>query len=518
MVLSGGDLSSESIAACVTDPGFRVSISSASAESIARSHQFLQAVATRRLIYGVNTGFGPMASCVLPADQLVQLQYNLVRSHAVGAGEPIEQRYALAAMVVRLNTLCRGVSAVSPALCHTLQEFINHRIIPVIPRHGAVGTSGDLVQLAHVALALIGEGEVFYRGLRVSTADALAECGLRPHVLQIKEGLALINGTAVMTGIAALLCVDTQVLVELAIRNGALSLEITEAFNDGISEALNGLRPHRGQQAVAERLRSAVRGSTRLRNRDEALAGESPNDQARRLPHPVQEVYSVRCIPQILGPVLDTLNDVTACVDIEMNSATDNPAVLCAEERIVHGGNFHGEYVAAAIDRLKAAVIKSTLLSERRLNFLLNASVNRRLPEFLNLGAVGLNLGLQGLQFVATSTAARSQSLGYPHYLHSIPTNGDNQDVVSLGTDAALIAHEAIAQAFVVQSIEAIALAQAVDCLSIRDQISASSRAVCDVVRQIVPAVVSDRPLSGELNHLTARLRQPLPPVAYGNA
>jgi histidine ammonia-lyase len=504
--ISGSNLSVSRVAGLVRNPSQRVALRAATLARVDRAAECVRQAVGRQVVYGVNTGFGPMASHVLGRDQLVELQYNLIRSHAVGMGRPLDPSLVLAAMVARLNTLAQGASGVTAALLRTLQTFINRRIVPVVPEHGAVGASGDLVQLAHIALALIGEGEVVVDGVRLPTATALRCRGVRPHRLAPKEGLSLINGTSMMTGIAALLCDDAARALDLAIRTGAMALELVGAFDDGISAELNGLRPHRGQMCVAAQLRSHL-SSSRLLRRRTAVFGSSPAPGPHRVDGFVQEVYSIRCIPQILGPVYDTLKAVTAIVDVELNSVTDNPAIVGDQAWFVHGGNFHGDYIAAAADQLKTAIVKLTMLSERRINFCLNAQVNRSWPPFLNLATPGLTLALQGLQFVATSTTARSQTLAFPQYVHSIPTNGDNQDLVSMGTDAALIAREVLDNAFVLLTIEAVTLAQAADCTDGRDKLSQSSAWLYDAVRETVAAVRDDRVLYGELDDLSRRLR-----------
>lgn len=520
IAVSGNELTIEQVASFVHDAHQQVYVTADSLAEVVNAQECLLRLASREIIYGLNTGFGPLASVILGPHQLVDLQYNLIRSHAAGVGTPIECRFVLAAMLVRLNTLARGCSGVSPELVRLLEAFVNRRVVPVVPEHGAVGASGDLVQLAHIALALIGEGEVFVDDVRMRAGEALQRLNLKPHVLRPKEGLALINGTAVMTGIAALALSDAERLLELAIRNGALCLELVAAFDDGISPELQAVRPHPGQQQVARRLREHLEGSRRLRQRRKTLATHGGQLDLHHIDAPVQEVYSVRCIPQIIGPICDTLAAVRERIETELNSVTDNPIVLWREERTVHGGNFHGDYISLAVDELKIAVTKLTMLAERRINYLVNPNIPHPWPPFANRRTPGLTLGLQGLQFVATSTTAQSQTLAYPHYLHSISTNGDNQDVVSLGTDAALLAVRAISNAFVVTSIEAVVLAQIVDCLGIEAELCGASRALYREVREIVPVMEDDRAIGAEVDRLVERLqgaerllRQETPPA-----
>ncbi|OFZ44669.1 MAG: hypothetical protein A3D92_18255, partial [Bacteroidetes bacterium RIFCSPHIGHO2_02_FULL_44_7] len=394
-----------------------VEIASENIAAVERSRQFLEQEISKRIIYGVNTGFGPMASHIINGGQLERLQENLIRSHAAGMGKPIDKRYVLAAMLIRLNTLAKGYSGVSKELLSHLQKFLNNRIAPIVPEHGAVGTSGDLVQLAHIALALIGEGNVIHERKRQPALEVLRQVGIQPYKLKPKEGLSLINGTSAMSGVAALNCLHAQRLLSLAIRMGAFSLELVHGHRDCISEKLQEVRPHRGQIAVARILRDTLASSYLLSSRNSVDEVEIPQD-VKEISEVVQEIYSFRCIPQILGPVYDTLFKVQGEVEIEINSSSDNPIVDWENGTFLHGGNFHGDYISLAMDQLKMTFVKLMMLSERRTNFFLHKKLNNFFPPFLNLEMPGLTLGLQGLQFVATSTTAQSQTLAFPQYVH----------------------------------------------------------------------------------------------------
>ena len=481
---------------------YQVTLSGDAMRRVKKAHDFLLRETGKKVVYGITTGLGPMASHIIGKNQLVDLQYNLVRSHAVGAGKPIADEFVIASMVDRLNTILKGHSGVLPALVEHLALFINKRIVPIVPRHGAVGTSGDLVQLAHIALALIGEGEVRYKGERLPTAEVSKRLKIKPHRLFPKEGLALINGTSVMTGIASLVVVEAENLLDFATRSGALALELVNGLNDAFSEALHRVRPHAGQREVAARLRDLLSSSRLLTDRYQLQSRVSVIDNVYVTPEHIQEVYSFRCIPQILGPILDIIRKVTGEVRVELNSVTDNPIIDLKEGTFLHGGNFHGDYIASGMDQLKIGLVKLTILSERRINFFLNKNVNQTFTPFLNLKQPGLTLALQGVQFVATSTTAESQSLAYPHSLHSISTNADNQDVVSMGTDAAIIAHHVVENAYVVLAIELLTLAQAVDLISASDKLSAESKKLYRFVRTHIASVVEDRSFSPELNKL----------------
>ncbi|MDO8523940.1 MAG: aromatic amino acid ammonia-lyase [bacterium] len=508
LVLDGGSLTPEMVSEFVADKTTVVSITPDALKKVRDGNAFLNREVGKNVIYGITTGFGPMASHVIGKNQLEELQYNLVRSHAVGAGKPIPEDFVLAAMLDRLNTFLKGHSGVSEGLTEQLTHFINRRIIPIVPRHGAVGASGDLVQLAHIALALIGEGEVSVKGKRMPAKAALKKFRIRALKLGPKEGIALINGTSFMTGIAALVVCRAEHLLNTTIEASALAFELVNGITDAVSDGLSAVRPHVGQREIARRLRTIIETSKLVTDRKKLQSRVSVIDNVYITPEQIQDVYSFRCVPQILGPVFDILQKVKNDVTIELNSVTDNPIIDLKEKTFLHGGNFHGEYVAQAMDQLKIGIIKLTMLSERRINFFLNRNVNQTFPPFLNLNQPGLTLALQGVQFVATSTTAGSQSLGYPHSLHSISTNADNQDVVSMGTDAAFMTAKVIENAYTVLAIELITLAQAVDVLKVGNKLSAPSRALYSKVRKTMPVVIEDRSFSSELNELIRKLKK----------
>lgn len=507
--IDGNNLTISDIVAFIAKPEAIVKLSNRAKEQIQKGKHFLDTQADNvRILYGINTGFGPMASYIISHDQRTTLQKNLIRSHACGMGESIDDAYVLATMLIRLNVFAKGFSGVSEELAQKLELFINHRIIPIVPEHGAVGTSGDLVQLAHIALTLMGEGEVRYRGELRATSDVLAELGIAPHSLEPKEGLALINGTSAMTGVAAFVSHHANRLLSMAVRNGALALELVHAFDDSISPYLHDKRPHRGQQVIAATLRAITASSQLLKDRDTLRKEKDVKKAVYEIPEEVQQVYSIRCIPQILGPVFDTLIKAKDEIQTEMNSVTDNPVIDWEHKKFLHGGNFHGDYIATAVDQMKAALVKLSMLSERRINFFLHDAINKHFPPFLNMKTPGLTLGLQGLQFVATSTVAQNQSLAFPHTIHSIPTNADNQDLVSMGFDAAMIAMRVIENSYIVLAIELVVLAQAVDISGIRKKLSAESGMLYDRIRSIFPAVIEDRSLAPELRLVVALLKE----------
>ena len=460
-------------------------------ETVEKSFNFLKEFSENKVIYGVNTGFGPMAQYKIKDSERIQLQYNLIRSHASGTGKPISPEYVKAAMLARLNTLSLGNSGVHKSVIELMSELINRDITPLIYEHGGVGASGDLVQLAHLALVLIGEGEVFYKGERLATKDVFEKENLAPISVELREGLALMNGTSVMTGIGIVNTMYTRRLLNWMISCSAAINEIVEAYDDHLSEELNNSKKHKGQQDIAKNMREHLTDSKLTRKREHHLY-EANNDDVSVFEDKVQEYYSLRCVPQILGPVLDTLTSVENILIEEVNSANDNPIVNVEKKHVYHGGNFHGDYVSLEMDKLKIVVTKMSMLAERQLNYLLNPSLNNILPAFVNLGKLGLNFGMQGVQFTATSTTAENQTLSNPMYVHSIPNNNDNQDIVSMGTNAALITKKVIENAFEVMAIELITVVQAIEYLKAQDKVSSKTKKLYDEIRKIVPIFTED--------------------------
>jgi histidine ammonia-lyase len=469
----------------------KIDVSSAVIDRVEESFAFLKEFSENKVIYGVNTGFGPMAQYRIKDEDRLQLQYNLIRSHSSGTGKPLDAVNVKAVILARLNTLSLGNSGVHPSVIHLMKEFLNRDITPLIFEHGGVGASGDLVQLAHLALALIGEGEVFYKGKRLPTAEVFEIENLKPINVEIREGLALMNGTSVMTGIGIVNVHNSRKILDWSIKCSCAINEIVQAYDDHLSFELNNTKKHFGQQEIAKLMRDNLSDSTLVRKREDHLySGENNEDIFKEK---VQEYYSLRCVPQILGPVLDTINYTSQVLENEINSANDNPIVDVKNKHVYHGGNFHGDYISLEMDKLKIVIAKLTMLSERQLNYLLNSKLNEILPPFVNLGTLGFNFGMQGVQFTATSTTAESQMLSNPMYVHSIPNNNDNQDIVSMGTNAAVIAGKVIENAFEVLAIELITIVQAIDALNFKNDISSVTRKMYDDIRAIVPEFKEDQ-------------------------
>lgn len=462
-----------------------VSLNKASLSEIDKCHKFLKEYSNKKLIYGINTGFGPMAQYRIKNEDRKALQFNLIRSHASGCGEILKPEFLKATLLARLSSLMQARSGIHRNTVELLRDFINYEILPQIFTHGGVGASGDLVQLAHVALCLIGEGEVLYQGKLQPTKSALAKAKLKPLEIHIREGLSLMNGTSCMTGIGMVNTILAYRACKWELMMSAMVNEISEAYDDHISKELNQVKPHHGQQQVATAMRKILKGSKLLKNRHEHLYDKEV--LAEVLDEKVQEYYSSRCIPQIVGPIWDTVLHTEKILTQEINSVNDNPIIDYQNGSIYHGGNFHGDYVSIEMDKLKIAITKLSMLAERQLNYLLNHNLNQKLSPFINLGKLGLNFGMQGMQYTATSTVAENQTLSNSMYVHSIPNNNDNQDIVSMGSNAAILCNKVIENTFDVFAVHLIAICQAVDYRGIQNKMAPITKSVYDTVRKLCP-------------------------------
>jgi len=477
-------------------------------KGIADCFAFLQRFSSDKVIYGINTGFGPMAQWRVADDHLRELQYNIIRSHATGAGEPLEDNFVRAAMLARVGSFAQCKSGVHPELVNLLTEFINRGICPFIPKHGSVGASGDLVQLAHIALCLIGEGKVQYQGAWRPTKEVLDECGLQPMTIHLREGLSCTNGTSVMTGISAVNQMNAEQLLYWATLAAVWMNEIAGSYDDLMAAPLNEARRHGGQILIAEQMRKLSKGSKRLQKRENTLYVPSDEVQSTKVfKDKVQAYYSLRCAPQILGPIADTLAYSRMVIEEELNAASDNPIVDPVTQNVYHGGNFHGDYISLEADKMKIAMVRLAMISERQLNYLCHDRINGILPPFLNLGTLGLNYGIQACQFTATSTTAECQTLAMPNYVHSIPNNNDNQDIVSMGTNSAELCTQVIDNCYQVLAILYLAMTQAVDCLGIQDQLAPATKAQYDAIRAITPTIIDDTPFYEDIADIERYLR-----------
>jgi histidine ammonia-lyase len=436
-------------------------------------------VAENRVSYAITTGVGKLADVRIAGDQIRELQLNLVRSHAGGIGEPLSAAETRAMMLLRANSLSKGHSGVRGAVIDTICEMLNRGVTPMVPSQGSVGASGDLAPLAHLALALIGEGECLdEKGVRIPAADAMRRAQIKPLVLEAKEAVSLINGTQAMLAVGILALLAAEILADTADVIGALSLDALRGTDVAFDERIHQARPHPGQLKTASNLRKMLEGS-RLR--------ESHLDCDR-----VQDAYSLRCMPQVHGAVRDTLTHCREVMEIEVNSAVDNPLVFLkqdglkkdGEADVISGGNFHGQPLAFVLDFMGIALSALAGISERRLERMVNPALSEGLPPFLAAGA-GLNSGFMMAQVGAASLVSENKVLAHPASVDSITTSGNKEDYVSMGMTAALKLKRIVENSRNAMAIEAMAAAQALDFLaplktSKRGQMAvAAIRSVC---------------------------------------
>jgi len=465
ITLTGNDLTFKDIVAIgIGDK--KVQLDETSLERCQASRQFLEtAVKEKKIIYGVNTSFGPMCNKIINEKELEALQHNLIVSHAAGLGSPILPYITMAILAIRLNTLVKGYSGVRIVLLKLMRDMINKGIAPYIPECGSVGASGDLIHLAHLSLAIIGKGQVYYQKELMPTEIAFERAGLVPLALSYKEGLALINGTAAMTGIAAFTLFGASKLLNIACINAAFAIEIFGGIDDAFDMDLHHVKPHPGQIAVSDIIKKLYRGTgniTRREDMHQRIRCQAIEDMpVFETNINVQDVYSIRCTPQILAPVKETLDQAIKTVEIEANSSNDNPIIIPEKKKIIHGGNFHGQSISFAMDALCIGLSTLCNLSERRLNKLLDKSINEGLPEHLIPGEIGLTMGFMGAQYLATSTTAENRHLANPMSTNSISCNATNQDVVSMGTVAARKAFKLVSNAKHIITLEILADLQA---------------------------------------------------------
>ena len=466
-------------------------------QRVAESRALIERVIeNEETVYGVTTGFGDLACERIPGDQARLLQKRLVLSHAAGVGEPLPDTVVRAMLLLRANTLARGYSGVRPELIDLLLAFLEHELLPVVPSRGSVGASGDLAQLAHLALPLIGRGRVRLGGEEMPAAMALERTGLEALELEPKEGLALINGTQAMTSLTALAALESRRLVKIADLVGALSTEAIRGTDTAFDERLHRLRPYPGQLASAANLWRLLQGS-------EIRESHRHGDPR------VQDPYSVRCMPQVHGAARDLLSDVEYKLAIELNAVTDNPVVFAGDGEILVGGNFHGEPIALAADILAMALAELGAISERRIDKLTDA-VFSGLPAFLSENP-GLNSGFMIAQVTAAALASENKVLCHPASIDSIPTSAEKEDHVSMGMGAALKLQQVVENVRCILAIELLAAAQGVDLvrpLRSSEPLEALHRSL----RESVEKLAADRELAPDIARAEAFLATEIDP------
>jgi histidine ammonia-lyase len=440
-------------------------------------------VASNKLAYAITTGVGKLSDVRIVGDQIRELQVNLVRSHAAGVGEPLSVAETRAMMLLRANSLAKGYSGVRAIVIDTLCEMLNRGVTPYVPSQGSVGASGDLAPLAHLALALIGEGEcVDTTGARIASGDALKRAQIKPLVLEAKESISLINGTQGMLAVGTLALLAAETLVDSADVLGGLCCDALKGTDTAFDERIHKARPHSGQMKTAANLRKMLEGS-QIRESHRACGR-------------VQDAYSLRCIPQVHGAVRDTLAHCREVFETEANSAVDNPLVFITDARsfkgdVISGGNFHGQPLAFALDFLAIALSALAGISERRIERLVNPALSEGLPPFLAQGA-GLNSGFMMPQVTAAALASENKVMAHPASVDSITTSGNKEDYVSMGMTAAIKLKRIVDNTRNVLAIEALAVAQAIDFLAPL-KTSKRGQAAHAAIRAVCPTVEKDR-------------------------
>jgi histidine ammonia-lyase len=488
-VLDGHSLAVEDVVRTAHDPGARITVKPEARQALLESRRIVdRAIDSGQTIYGINTGFGKLANVRIPPDQLNQLQTNLLRSHAAGVGQPLPPPVVRAVMLLRANVLLRPTSGVRPELVDALVGMLNGGVVPLVPEQGSVGASGDLAPLSHIGLALMGEGEVLSEGGRPAPADeALARAGLTPYRFAPKEGLSFINGTQAQTAVLALMVHDAIVLWRTAVAAAAMSLEALRGTPAPLDPRIHLARPHPGQMRAAALMRSLL---------EDSAIRESHRENDPR----VQDAYSLRCAPQVLGAVADAIHFAQETVTVELNASTDNPLVF-ENGDVISGGNFHGQPVAQALDILALTLTTLQAIAERRVERLVNPDLSQGLPAFLT-NDPGLSSGLMMVQITAASLVAESRALAMPASIGSIPTDANQEDFVPMGMAAAYKAGRILANAQRVVAAELLCGAQGLEFL----KPLTPGRGVSVLYRKVrslgIPPLSSDRPPKPDLERL----------------
>jgi len=444
---------------------------------------------SRKTMYGINTGFGKFSDVIIADEDLDELQLNLIHSHACGVGAPFSEEVSRAMLLLRANALSQGYSGVRAALVEQLVDLINASIHPVIPEQGSLGASGDLAPLAHLTLTLIGEGEVFYKGNRMPTFTALKKTGITPIKLKAKEGLALINGTQTMTAVGVITYLQVEKLLRQSELIAAMTLEGLQAIITAFDADLHRVRGHQEQKDVAHRIRLLLSDSNLTTTQGELR---------------VQDAYSLRCIPQVIGACWQSVYYAKEKLITEINAVTDNPLIFSDENKVVSGGNFHGQPIAFAMDFIKLGIAETANIAERRIERLVNPQLND-LPAFLSPNP-GLESGAMIMQYSAASLVSENKTLAHPASIDSIPSSANQEDHVSMGTIAARHAFQMLANTRRVVAIELICSMQAVEYRGV-NRMSSQTRAFYEKSRKIVPSITKDRIFSTDIERLSDWLK-----------
>ena len=469
--------------------GEKVDIDPSAMERMKGSHETLKRIIeSDRVAYGIKTGFGDLQNVVIPAEDLRDLQRNIVLSHAVGMGRPFHTEIVRGSMLIRANALLKGYSGIRPVLAETLMKMLNEGVHPVIPEKGSVGASGDLAPLAHMALVMIGRGEAEYKGDIMPGARAMEMAGIDTLELEAKEGLALLNGTPVMNAMAAMAVYDSENLILHAHIAAAMSMEALGGIVAPFDERVHQARPHMGQIMSADIMRALLEGST--------IARESSKTR-------VQDAYTLRCIPPVMGAVIDTLHYVKGIVETEMNSVTDNPLIFPNGDSI-SCGNFHGEPLALAMDFLKIALTDLANMSERRTARLMDSHLSG-LPPFLTENS-GLNSGFMLAQYLSASLASENKVLAHPSSADTIPTSANQEDHVSMGANAGRHLLQVVENSETIIAVELLAGAQGLELRG--SEPSPANSITLSEIRKRVPHLDGDREMKPDIERALSLLRE----------
>ena len=470
-----------------------VSLSAAARERVEQSRRVVEEiVAEGRTVYGVNTGFGKLSDVRIEPSQLRELQLNLVRSHSCGLGSPLSEAEARAMLLLRANVLAQGYSGCRPVLIEALLRLLESGVTPVIPEKGSVGASGDLAPLAHLALTVIGEGEAFYRGERMPSAKGLQRANIEPLQLEVKEGIALLNGTQAMVAVGGLALYRAERVARLADVAGAMALEALRGTPVAFDERIHAARPHTGQIEVAAHLRELLRDS-------QIRQSHLENDPR------VQDAYSLRCMPQVHGAIRDALRHARETVEIETGSATDNPLVFAETGEVLSGGNFHGAPLALAFDFAAIAMTDLMSITERRVDRLVNPDSNEGLPPFLS-ARPGVGSGFMMMQIVAASLLNEAKVLAHPASIDNVPTDGGKEDHVSMGMTGATKLRSIVDNAELITAIELITAAEGLEYRAPL-QPGRGVKQACEIVRRHVTRLTNDRAMSDEIQMIAKAIR-----------
>ncbi|WP_010097663.1 histidine ammonia-lyase [Ornithinibacillus scapharcae] len=447
-------------------------------------------IANQQVMYGINTGFGKFSDVIIAEKDLEKLQLNLIYSHACGVGEPFDETISKAMVLLRANALSRGFSGVRSELVQKLIDLVNAGINPVVPQQGSLGASGDLAPLSHLALVLLGEGEVFYQGKRMNTSEAFEQVGYQAITLKAKEGLALINGTQAMTATGVITYLELEKLLYQSELTAALTMEGLNGIMDAFDPDLHLVRGHQEQVEVAARMVNLLQDSKLTTKQGELR---------------VQDAYSLRCIPQVIGACWQTVNYAKEKLTIEINAVTDNPLIFADEQKVISGGNFHGQPIAFTMDFLKLGIAELANISERRIERLVNPQLSD-LPPFLSPNP-GLESGAMIMQYSAASLVSENKTLAHPASVDSIPSSANQEDHVSMGTIAARHALAMLQNTRRVIAIELICAMQAVEYRGI-DKMARETKRFYERARKVVPSIRKDRVFAKDIENLTRWLKE----------